>query len=137
MNSTFRCAETVRVRSFLRILWCVWTTTVVVHTLLWCGNILVQSEVIPYYTHSIVIFLATTNCFLHVVSTVYMAMWVFSVREIEEKYTNSDRLFLLPALREDEKIPWQVESVVNHLYGSSPRDICWYLIQHFPPIIDR
>ena len=27
LNSTFRCAETVRVRSFLRILWCVWTTT--------------------------------------------------------------------------------------------------------------
>ena len=41
LNSTFRCAETVRVRSFLRILWGVWTTTtttVVVRTLLWCGN---------------------------------------------------------------------------------------------------
>ena len=45
MNSTIRCAETVRVRSFLRILWCVWTTTtttVVIRTLLWCGNSLSQ-----------------------------------------------------------------------------------------------
>ena len=41
LNSTFRCTETVQVWSFLRILQCVWattTTTVVVCTLLWCGN---------------------------------------------------------------------------------------------------
>ena len=52
LNSTFRCAETVRVRSFLRILWGVWTTTtttVVVRTLLWCGNSLVHTTFTPTY----------------------------------------------------------------------------------------
>ena len=51
LNSTFRCADTVRVRSFLGKLCGVWTTTtttVVVRTLLWCGNSLVVNGLITY-----------------------------------------------------------------------------------------
>ena len=66
LNSTFRCADTVRVRSFLGKLCGVWTTTtttVVVRTLLWCGNSLIVSRSITtsFWTEIIVYIFTKTR----------------------------------------------------------------------------
>ena len=80
-----------------------------------------------YFTH-IVIFLATNNCFLHVV-----CMWVFFCKGNwgKDPPTTVIPFFFCQLWG---KIPQRVESVINHWYYWSLSDICCWNI--FFPILD-